>query len=146
MRIRDATAADEAGFRRLWDAYLAFYEVTLDPAVTDQTWARILDPASPLSARLAVDAAGQVQGFAVWHHHIASWHLAHDLYLEDLFVDPAARGTGLGRALLDDLFALARARGFGRIYWHTDEGNARARSLYDSYAPADGHIRYRMKL
>ena len=146
MRIRDATAADEAGFRRLWDAYLAFYDVTLDPAVTDQTWARILDPASPMSARLAVDAAGQVQGFAVWHHHIASWHLANDLYLEDLFVDPAARGTGLGRALLDDIFALARARGFGRIYWHTDEGNARARSLYDSYAPADGHIRYRMKL
>ena len=146
MRIRDATAADEAGFRRLWDAYLAFYDVTLDPAVTDQTWARILDPASPMSARLAVDAAGQVQGFAVWHHHIASWHLANDLYLEDLFVDADARGTGLGRALLDDLFALARARGFGRIYWHTDEGNARARSLYDSYAPADGHIRYRMKL
>jgi GNAT superfamily N-acetyltransferase len=146
MMIRDATAADEAGFRRLWDAYLAFYDVTLAPAVTDQTWARILDPASPLSARLAVDEAGKVQGFAVWHHHIASWHLANDLYLEDLFVDGAARGAGLGRALLDDLFALARARGFGRIYWHTDEGNARARSLYDSYAPADGHIRYRMKL
>jgi GNAT superfamily N-acetyltransferase len=146
MRIRDARAADEAGFRRLWDGYLAFYHVTLDPAVTDQTWSRILDPASPLSARVAVDSAGTVRGFAVWHHHIATWHLANDLYLEDLFVDPAARGAGLGRALLDDLFALARARGFGRIYWHTDEGNARARSLYDSYAPADGHIRYRLKL
>ena len=146
MMIRDATAADEAGFRRLWDAYLAFYDVSLAPEVTDQTWARILDPASPRSARLAVDAAGRVQGFAVWHHHIASWHLANDLYLEDLFVESAARGAGLGRALLDDLFALARARGFGRIYWHTDEANARARSLYDSYAPADGHIRYRLTL
>ena len=146
MRVRDATAADEAGFRALWAAYLAFYDMSLDPAVTDQTWARILDPASPMSARLAVDEAGAVLGFAVWHHHIASWHLANDLYLEDLFVDPAARGAGLGRALLDDLFALARARGFGRIYWHTDEDNARARSLYDSYAPADGHIRYRLTL
>lgn len=146
MRIRDATAADEAGFRALWAAYLAFYDMSLDSAVTDQTWARILDPASPMSARLAVDEAGAVLGFAVWHHHIASWHLANDLYLEDLFVDPGARGAGLGRALLDDLFALARTRGFGRIYWHTDEGNARARSLYDSYAPADGHIRYRLKL
>jgi GNAT superfamily N-acetyltransferase len=146
MRIRDATAADEARFRALWAAYLAFYDMSLDPAVTDQTWARILDPASPMSARLAADEAGAVLGFAVWHHHIASWHLANDLYLEDLFVDPEARGAGLGRALLDDLFALARTRGFGRIYWHTDEGNARARSLYDSYAPADGHIRYRLKL
>lgn len=146
MTIRDATASDEAGFRRLWAAYLAFYDVTLDAAVTDQTWTRILDPASPLSARLAVDSAGTVRGFAVWHHHIASWHLANDLYLEDLFVHPAARSAGLGRALLDDLFALARARGFGRIYWHTDEGNARARALYDSYALADGHIRYRVTL
>jgi GNAT superfamily N-acetyltransferase len=85
-------------------------------------------------------------GFAVWHHHVASWHTADDCYLEDLFVDPAARGQGLGRALLDDLIATARARGFGRIYWHTNEGNARARALYDSYTPADGHLRYRMAL
>lgn len=146
MKIRDASGADEAGFRRLWAAYLAFYDVNLDPAVTDQTWTRILDPESRMSARIAVDDAGQVLGFAVWHHHIASWHLADDCYLEDLFVDPAARGQGLGRALLDDLFALARARGFGRIYWHTYEGNARARGLYDSYAQADGHIRYRLAL
>ena len=146
MMIRDATAADEAGFRRLWDAYLAFYDVTLAPAVTDQTWSRILDPASPLSARVAVDGAGKVQGFAVWHHHIASWHLANDLYLEDLFVTDTARGHGLGRALLDDLIALARDKGWSRLYWHTNEGNSRARALYDQYVASDGHIRYRMGL
>jgi GNAT superfamily N-acetyltransferase len=145
LLIRDAAPADEARWRALWQAYLAYYRTDLAPQVTDATWARIVDPDSRMSCRVA-ELDGAVVGFAVWHHHLASWHVADDCYLEDLFVDPAARGGGIGRALLDDLFALARARGFGRIYWHTNTGNARARALYDSYAPADGHIRYRLSL
>ncbi len=143
--IRDAAPADETQWRALWSAYLAYYRTDLAPQVTDATWARILDPDSRMSCRLA-EQDGAVVGFAVWHHHLASWHVADDCYLEDLFVAPDARGGGIGRALLDDLFALARARGFGRIYWHTNTDNARARALYDSYAPADGHIRYRLSL
>ena len=130
MRIRDARAADEAGFRRLWDGYLAFYHVTLDPAVTDQTWSRILDPASPLSARLAVDSAGTVRGFAVWHHHIATWHLANDLYLEDLFVRPEARGAGLGKALLAHLAKLALERGCARFEWWVLDWNEPSIGFY----------------
>jgi GNAT superfamily N-acetyltransferase len=143
--IRDAAPADETQWRALWSAYLAYYRTDLAPQVTDATWARILDPDSRMSCRLA-EQDGSIVGFAVWHHHLASWHVADDCYLEDLFVAPDARGGGVGRALLDALFALARARGFGRIYWHTNTDNARARALYDSYAPADGHIRYRLSL
>jgi GNAT superfamily N-acetyltransferase len=143
--IRNAAPADETQWRALWSAYLAYYRTDLAPQVTDATWARILDPDSRMSCRLA-EQDGAVVGFAVWHHHLASWHVADDCYLEDLFVAPDARGGGVGRAVLDDLFALARARGFGRIYWHTNTDNARARALYDSYAPADGHIRYRLSL
>ncbi len=143
--IRDATPADEAEWRGLWAQYLAFYTVDLPSDVTNATWSRILDPASRLACRLAVTDSG-LQGFAVWHRHVASWSLTDDCYLEDLFVAPGARGTGLGRALIDDLADVARAAGCGRFYWHTDEGNSRARALYDSYAPADGHIRYRLTL
>jgi GNAT superfamily N-acetyltransferase len=143
--IRDARPSDEDRWRELWAQYLRFYASELAPQVTDATWSRIIDPESRLSCRLA-EVGGQVMGFAVWHHHLASWHLADDCYIEDLYIDPDVRGHGLGRALLDDLFAIARTRGFGRIYWHTNEGNARARALYDSYAPADGHIRYRLRL
>ena len=53
---------------------------------------------------------------------------------------------GVGRALITDLQALAKANGWQRLYWHTDEGNATARRLYDSFTPSDGHVRYRMKL
>ena len=143
--IRDATAADEAAWRRLWAQYLAFYAVTLPPQVTDRTWARVIDPLSPLTARLAVQD-GVVIGFALHHWHLSTWGLAADGYLEDLFVAEAARGFGLGRALIDDLIGHARAQGWSRLYWHTNEANTRARALYDSYVRSEGDIRYRIIL
>jgi len=143
--IRDAAPADEAAFRALWDGYLAFYAVTLPPAVTAATWARLLDPASPVQARLA-EVEGRVLGFAIHLHHPSTWVLTEDCYLEDLFVATEARGMGLGRALIDDVIARARARGWARVYWHTNAANTRARALYDRYAAADGHLRYRIGL
>ena len=145
MIIRDATVADEAAWRDLWGQYLAFYSVPLAPEVNTATWARLIDPASPVKARLAV-VAGQVIGFAIHLHHPSTWVATEDCYLEDLFVTDAARGLGAGRALIDDLIALARALGWARLYWHTDADNTRARALYDQYVASDGHIRYRMAL
>lgn len=143
--IRDAEPGDEGAWRGLWAQYLAFYDVTLTPEVTAATWARLMDPASPVKMRLAV-VGGEVQGFAIHLHHPSTWVLGEDCYLEDLFLAPAARGQGIGRALIDDLIALARAKGWHRLYWHTDEDNTTARKLYDTYVQTDGHVRYRMKL
>jgi GNAT superfamily N-acetyltransferase len=145
VELRFASPTDEQAFLTLWQQYLAFYGVDLDPGVTAATWARLIDPASPVKARLA-SLDGQVMGFAIHLHHPSTWVATEDCYLEDLFVTDAARGHGLGRALIDDLIALARARGWSRLYWHTDEGNTRARALYDQYVASDGHIRYRMQL
>jgi GNAT superfamily N-acetyltransferase len=143
--IRDPRDGDQAEWLRLWQGYLDFYSTALAPEVTRATWDRILDPESRLSCRVA-SRGGALGGFAVWHHHVASWSLQDDCYLEDLYVDPGLRGAGLGRALIDDLIGVARDRRFGRIYWHTNATNSRARALYDRYAPADGHIRYRFRL
>jgi GNAT superfamily N-acetyltransferase len=145
LELRDATPGDENDFRILWAQYLAFYEVSLDPKVTAATWTRLMDQASPVKARLAVQD-GRILGFAIHLHHPSTWVLSEDCYLEDLFIAPEARGQGLGRALIDDLITLARARGWSRLYWHTDEDNTRARALYDQYVASDGHIRYRMAL
>jgi GNAT superfamily N-acetyltransferase len=145
LEIQDANPSDETAFLKLWQDYLTFYKVDLDPQVTTATWARLMDPGSPVKARLAL-VGGEVRGFAIHLHHPSTWVATEDCYLEDLFVSEVARGQGLGRALIDDLIALARSKGWSRVYWHTNEANARARALYDSYTPSDGHIRYRLRL
>lgn len=145
VEVRDATPSDESDFRRLWQGFCDGYGLTLAPEVTDFTWTRLMDPANPLTARLAV-VDGRAQGFAIHQHHPSTWVLGDDGYLEDLYVDPAARGHGLGRALIEDLIAIGRARGWRRLYWLTEIGNATARRLYDQFCDNDGHIRYRMTL
>ncbi|WP_426031997.1 GNAT family N-acetyltransferase [Cypionkella sp. TWP1-2-1b2] len=145
VQILSATPEHETAWRGLWAQYLAFYNVDLAPEVTANTWARAHDPKSPMRIRLAVEG-DKVLGFAVHLHHPSTWVIGEDCYLEDLFVNEAARGKGVGRALIEDLAALAKANGWHRLYWHTDEGNQTARRLYDSIIPSDGHVRYRLKL
>jgi len=145
MILRDAGPGDAAAWRRLWAQYLAFYREDLAAEITDFTWTRLMDPGSALKARLAVEGT-DVLGFAIHLHHASTWAMGDDCYLEDLFVGEAARGRGGGRALIADLAQLAAERGWQRLYWHTDQDNARARALYDSIVPSDGHVRYRLRV
>lgn len=145
VKISDAALPDQAAWRALWQDYLTFYGVSLSAEVTDHTWARMLDPRSRLSGRFAF-LEGIMVGFAIHHHHASTWVAGDDCYLEDLFLDDAARGHGIGRALIDDLIDISHEKGCKRLYWHTDKGNATARRLYDHYAREDGHVRYRMAL
>ena len=145
LQIRDVVPQDQADWLKLWAEYLAFYKVTLAEEVTAHTWQRIMDPASRLAMRLAV-LDGQTVGFAIHHFHESTWVKTPDCYLEDLFISKTIRGKGIGRALIDDLIAICKDKGWSRLYWNTDENNQRARKLYDSYVESDGHIRYRLKL
>jgi GNAT superfamily N-acetyltransferase len=145
LELRDATTSDEGDFRRLWQGFCASYDMSLPPEVTAYTWARLMDPANSLTARLAV-LDGTPQGFAIHQHHPSTWVMGDDGYLEDLFVAPQARGRGLGRALIEDLIAIARRNGWRRLYWLTEIENQTARKLYDQFCDNDGHIRYRMTL
>ncbi|MEZ5797177.1 MAG: GNAT family N-acetyltransferase [Paracoccaceae bacterium] len=145
LTIRDAEPGDRDAFLRLWQGFCDGYGITLGKEITAFTWARLMDPASPLTARLAVSADGPC-GFAIHQHHPSTWVLGDDGYLEDLYVAPEARGQGAGAALIEDLIAIARARGWQRLYWLTEIDNATARRLYDRYCANDGHIRYRMRL
>lgn len=145
LELRDLAVADREDFLTLWQQYLAFYSVDLSDTVTQSTWARLMDATHVMAGRIAV-LDSRLVGFAIHMHHASTWIAGDDCYLEDLFVTAAARGHGVGRALIDDLVVLARKQGWQRIYWHTHEGNMRARALYDQYAPHDGHIRYRLRL
>src|SRR6185369_14519865 len=143
LTIRDAKTEDEARWRELWAGYLAFYEVTVDPDITDATWRRVFDPASAIFMRVA-EVDGKMMGFTLCLTHEGTWIRGKDCYLEDLFVSEDVRGKGVGGALMDDLVALCKKYGWSRLSWHTSEQNRTARALYDTYVESDGHIRYRI--
>ncbi len=141
MTIRDITAADEAAWRGLWGDYCRFYKADPPEAVTANTWAMILDPASPVRA-LVAEVAGVAAGFATYVIHPYTWSVRPACYLEDLFVREDLRGKGLGRALIQTLIDRAGDEGWGRVYWMTQEDNAAARRLYDTFTPRDAFVRY----
>ena len=145
VKLRDARPEDESDFRRLWQGFCDVYDMVLPQEVTAFTWTRLMNPANPLTARLAV-LDGTPQGFAIHQHHPSTWVMGDDGYLEDLYVAPKARGRGLGRALIEDLITIARQNGWRRLYWLTEIENRAARKLYDQFCDNDGHIRYRMTL
>jgi GNAT superfamily N-acetyltransferase len=139
--VRAARPGDEAAWRELWDGYCSFYETVVPPEVTAVTWRRLLEPGEPMEA-LVAERDGEVMGFVNYVRHATTWGTAETCYLEDLFVSPAVRGSGAGRALIEAVLERARSRGWDKVYWHTRRDNARARALYDSLAEVDDFVRY----
>ena len=139
--VRPLKASDEAVWRGLWAGYLAFYKVDLPPSAADALFERLLKGAPHFA--LAAEKDGAVVGFAHCLPHASTWDARGYLYLEDLYVDPDARGAGAGRKLIEAVYAEADKRGLGRVYWHTDKGNAAARRLYDTLATLSNFIQYR---
>ena len=140
--IRKIKAKDEARWRVLWEGYCRFYERDLSGPVTEYTWQRIMNPASPVFAIVAEHPKEGVIGMANCVVHEHTWSLTPALYLQDLFVDPKTRAGGVGKQLIDWLVAEMRAQKWSRLYWATKETNYRARGLYDKYGPHSGFLRY----
>ena len=140
--IRRIEARDEARWRVLWEGYCRFYERDLSGPVTDCTWRRIMDGASPVHAIVAERKGDGVIGIANYIIHENTWTLTPVCYLEDLFVDPGKRAAGVGKQLIDWLMAQMKAQKWSRLYWNTKENNYRARGLYDKYTPHSGFLRY----
>ena len=145
LTIRPLAASDRESWTRLWAGYLRFYRAEVAPEVTEGTFSRLLDPDSDMAC-LVAEAEGQVIGICNYLFHANTWSLAPVCYLQDLFVDPDARGSGAAKALILECEAVARARGAFRLYWLTQEYNGAARSLYDTITPRSSFIVYRKGL
>jgi GNAT superfamily N-acetyltransferase len=139
--IRSALPSDEAAWHAMWRGYCEFYQATLAEDVTHRTWQRILDPDSAVMCIVA-EVDGQVYGFANCVVHENTWEIQPVCYLEDLFVMPAARGHGVGTALIEWLRNAMRAEGWSRLYWVTQADNEQARKVYDRFIKSDGFVRY----
>lgn len=142
VRVRPLEPDDHVEWLPLWRGYLDFYETEVPAAVTDATWKRILDPAGSIRGLCAV-VEDRLVGFAHYLFHPVTWAIADRCYLEDLFVDPAARGHGAGRALIRAVYAAADAAGADQVYWLTAHTNATARRLYDQVGRLTPFVKYR---
>lgn len=142
--VRYLTAADEAAWRRCWEAYGVFYETTFAEETTATTFARLIDEATPHYLGLIAERDGEVIGIANGIVHSSTWSPKDRCYLNDLYVDPAARGSGAGKMLIERLVEIGRERDWEQVHWLTAETNARARRLYDQFGPASGFINYRI--
>jgi GNAT superfamily N-acetyltransferase len=140
--VRRIDPGDRFGWLELWAAYCAFYETVVPERVTEHTWQRIVSGDSTIGALVALHPADTILGFAHYVVHPYTWGEQPCCYLEDLFVRPAARGKGVGAALIEWLLALCGQQGWSRLYWMTREGNVVARRLYDRFAVRDDFVRY----
>ena len=91
--------------------------------------AALFAPAPALFGHVA-EVAGQVVGCALWFLNFSTWRGVHGLYLEDLYVQPAHRGAGIGRALLARLAAVCVERGFARLEWAVLDWNTPSIGFY----------------
>ncbi|UGY00716.1 GNAT family N-acetyltransferase [Bradyrhizobium quebecense] len=146
VTIRFVTRDDYAQWLPLWDGYNAFYErsgpTALAPEITAMTWQRFFDAYEPVHA-LVADAGGTLLGLTHYLFHRSTTAIAPTCYLQDLFTSETARGKGVGRALINGVYAQAKLVGSPRVYWQTHETNHTAMQLYDKVADKPGFVIYR---
>ena len=140
--IRPVAPADEADWRRLWHGYLTYYETELPEEVYASTFARILSNAPGEYRGLLAELDGRPIGLTHFLFHRTCWSVRDTCYLQDLFADPNVRGTGVGRALIESVYAAADAHGAGSVYWMTQDFNHTARRLYDRIGVKTPFIEY----
>lgn len=149
VTVRSLARADHAAWLPLWEGYNAFYgrygATALPAEISATTWSRFFDAYEPMHALVAV-ADGQMLGLAHYLFHRSTIRIEPSCYLQDLFTVPAARGRGVGRALIEAVYERARAAGCSRVYWQTHESNATAMALYDRVAERSGFVVYRKDL
>jgi GNAT superfamily N-acetyltransferase len=143
--VRALTTDDFDAWLPLWNGYLEFYETKLEPEITRHTFGRLTDTTTNMHAALAVNESGEAVGMVTWLTHPGTWSRNDYVYIEDLFVSAAARGTGAGRALIEHVSEWADAAGAGKVYWLTAETNKTAQQLYDRVAKKTGFIHYEIK-
>jgi GNAT superfamily N-acetyltransferase len=146
MIVRALQAADRAAWERLYEGYARFYKVSQTPEMRATVWRWIHDPACEVEGLVAVDDDGKLIGIAHFRPFRRPLSASVGGFLDDLFVDPDARGSGAAQALIAAVEAVGRARGWTVIRWITAADNGRARAVYDRVAQATPWVTYDIKL
>ena len=153
VTVRPVAPADFDKWLLLWQGYNLFYgRPSLPAEITQMTWSRLFDAYEPVNALVAErnmavtgvpDKDNELLGLVHYLFHRSTIHIAPVCYLQDLFTTEAARGQGVGRALIEGVYDRARLAGSPRVYWQTHETNSTAMHLYDKLAERSGFVVYR---
>lgn len=145
VAIREIQESDFDAWLPLWDGYNAFYgrigATALNPTITRTTWKRFLDRNEPVFA-LVAEAEGKLLGLTHFLYHRSTSRIELTCYIQDLFTAPEFRGKGIGRALIEAVYEVAKKAGIKRVYWQTQHTNSAGRLLYDKVAKHHGFIVY----
>ncbi|MAH88161.1 MAG: GNAT family N-acetyltransferase [Kiloniella sp.] len=142
VHIRPLRKSDHADWARLWTDYLEFYDTKLSEEVYRVSFERLLADDPHEYSGLIAEVEGESVGLAHFLFHRSMWTIENTCYLMDLFVDPAIRGKGIGRSLIEAVHKAARAAGITETYWQTQEFNYKGRMLYDQVASRTPFIIY----
>ncbi len=145
INIKPLMAADQPHWRRLWDAYLNFYNTDLPEATIANTWQNLIHNDVPIYG-FGAYLDGVLVGITHIVIHPNTWNVTDCCYLEDLYVDNRVRGQGVGRALIQHVYDFASSQQCNRVYWTTQEDNTAARQLYDTLAHKTDMVQYRHNL
>jgi GNAT superfamily N-acetyltransferase len=149
LTVRGVRECDFDNWLPLWSGYNAFYgragATALAQEITLSTWKRFFDSGEPVHG-LVAELDGALVGLCHYLFHRSTTSLPAICYLQDLFTDPRLRGKGVGRALIEEVYDLARRAGARRVYWQTHESNLVAQRLYNTVAERSGFIVYRKDL
>ena len=140
--VRALERSDKTDWADLWKAYLAFYETSRSPNIYDLYFERLLGDNPQDFNGLVAEVNGKTVGLAHFLFHRHGWSVEDVCYLQDLYTASEARGLGVGRALIEAVYAAADAAGAPSVYWLTQDFNSTARQLYDRIGVKTPFIKY----
>jgi GNAT superfamily N-acetyltransferase len=142
--VRPVAAEDHAQWRGLYGGYAEFYRAEQSEAMAERVWSWLHDPAHELQGLVVEDRAARLVALAHYRPFARPLSASVGCYLDDLFVDPARRGSGAADMLLRELARLAGEHGWSVVRWITAEDNHRGRGKYDQHAARTPWVTYDM--
>ena len=140
--VRPLDLSDRSEWGELWAAYLEFYGTSRPQEVFDIYFARLLGDDPQDFHGLVAEQNGKLVGLAHYLFHRHGWSVENTCYLQDLYAAPNVRGKGVGRKLIEAVYAAADAQGAPSVYWLTQDFNSEARRLYDRVGTVSPFIKY----
>lgn len=146
LTIRTPQAADRQAWDALYQGYARFYNVEQTADMRERVWGWLQDTAHECQCLMAFDDSGRAVGLAHFRAFARPLSASIGGFLDDLFVNPEARGSQAGTQLIAAIEAYGKAKNWSVIRWITADNNYRARNAYDKIATRTAWITYDIKL